>query len=65
MRDLTNSNVNRQTIFNNRFAIEKGQVCIGLPWMLFKGEYKFTTQMEAAFYDLDERTVKRYLNDLL
>ena len=29
--------------------------------MLFEGEYKFTIKMVADFYDIDERTVKRYL----
>ena len=61
MRDLTNSNIDRQNILNNRFAIEKIQGYIGLPGMLFEGEYKFTTQMVADFYEIDERTVKRYL----
>jgi len=61
MRDLTNSNIDRQNILNNRFAIEKIQEYIGLPGMLFEGEYKFTIQMVADFYDIDERTVKRYL----
>ncbi len=61
MRDLTNSNIDRQNILNNRFAIEKIQEYIGLPGMLFEGEYKFTIQMVADFYNIDERTVKRYL----
>jgi hypothetical protein len=61
MRDLTNSNIARQNILNNSFAVEKVQEYIGLPGMFFKGEYKFTTQMVAGFYDINERTVKRYL----
>ena len=31
--------------------------------MLFEGEYKFTTQMVAAFYGVEERTIKRYLEN--
>ena len=63
MKDLTNSNIDRQNILNNRFALEKIQEYIGLPGMLFEGEYKFTTQMVADFYGVDERTVKRYLEN--
>ncbi len=42
MKDLTNSNIDRQNILNNRFAIMRIQEYIGLPCMLFKDEYRFT-----------------------
>lgn len=63
MRELTNSNIDRQNILNNRFALEKIQDYIGISGMLFEGEYRFTTQMVADFYAIDERTVKRYLEN--
>ena len=63
MKDLTNSNIDRQNILNNRFALEKIQEFVGLPGMLFEGEYRFTTQMVVDFYGVDERTVKRYLEN--
>jgi hypothetical protein len=31
--------------------------------MLFEGEYRFTTQMIADFYRVDERTIKIYLEN--
>ena len=61
MKDLTNSNIARQNILNNRYALERVQEYIGFPGMLFEGEYRFTTKMVADFYEVDERTVKRYL----
>jgi hypothetical protein len=61
MKDLTNSNIERQNILNNRYALERIQKYIGLPGMLFEGEYRFTTKSVADFYEMDERTVKRYL----
>lgn len=61
MKDLTASNIDRQNILNNRYALERIQEYVGLSGMLFEGEYKFTTQMVADFYAVDERTVKRYL----
>jgi len=42
MKDLTNSNIYRQNILNNRFATERIQEYIGLAGMLFKEEYRFS-----------------------
>lgn len=50
MKNLTNSNIDRQNILNNRFALAKIQEFIGLPGMLFEGEYKFTVQMAALAF---------------
>ena len=61
MKDLTNSDVARQNILNNRYALERIQQYIGFIGILFNGEYKFTTRMVADFYEVDERTIKRYL----
>ena len=63
MKDLTNSNIDRQNILNNRFALEKIQEYIGVSGLFFEGEYKFTTQMVADFYGVEERTIKRYLEN--
>ena len=63
MKDLTNSNIDRQNILNNRFALDKIQEYIGLSGMLFEGEYRFTIQMVADFYGVSERTIKRYLEN--
>ena len=61
MKDLVSSNIERQNILNNKYALQRIQDFIGLPGMLFEGEYRFTLQMVADFYEIDERTVKRYL----
>ena len=61
MKDLTNSNVERQNILNNRYALERVQEYIGLPAILFEGEYWLTKQMVADFFEVEERTVERYL----
>lgn len=63
MKDLTNSNIDRQNILNNRFALDKIQEYIGLSGMLFEGEYRFTIQMVADFYGVSERTIQRYLEN--
>lgn len=62
MKDLTNSNIDRQNILNNRYALTQIQEYIGLPGMLFEGEYRFTKKMVAGFFGIDVSTVDRYLS---
>ncbi len=62
-KDLTNSNIERQNILNNKYALERVQEYIGLPGMMFEGEYRFTKKMVADFYEIDERTLERYLEN--
>lgn len=61
MKDLTNSNIERQNILNNRYALEQIQDYIGLPAILFENEYWLTKQMVADFFEVEERTIERYL----
>jgi hypothetical protein len=61
MKNLTTSNIERQNILNNKYALQRISEFIGLPGLLFDGEYRFTSKMVADFYEIDERTVKRYL----
>ena len=62
MKDLTSSNVERQNILNNKYAIERVQEYVGLPEMLFEGEYRFTKQMVIDFFEIDLSTLNRYLD---
>jgi len=61
MKDLTNSNIERQNVLNNRYALEQIQGYIGLPAILFEGEYWLTKKMVADFFEVEERTIERYL----
>ncbi|MDP2302326.1 MAG: DNA-binding protein [Ignavibacteria bacterium] len=61
MKDLTNSNIERQNILNNRFALERIRNYLGIEGLLFQEEFKFTKQMVADFFEIDERTIERYL----
>ena len=49
-RDLTQSNIERQNILNNRFAVDNIAKSLDVVGMLFEGEYRFTKQMVADFY---------------
>ena len=61
MKDLTISNIERQNVLNNRFAVSKVQEHLDIEGMLFEGEYRFTKKMVAYFYEVEERTIERYL----
>ncbi len=61
MKDLTISNIERQNVLNNRFAVSKVQEHLDIEGMLFAGEYRFTKKMVADFYEVEERTIERYL----
>ena len=61
MKDLTISNIERQNVLNNRFAVSKVQEHLDIEGMLFEGEYRFTKKMVADFYEVEERTIEHYL----
>ena len=62
MKDLTISNIERQNVLNNRFAVSKMQEHLDIEGMLFEGEYRFTKKMVADFYQVDISTIDRYLS---
>ena len=61
MKDLTVSNIERQNVLNNRYAVDEIQKNIDIEGMLFEGEYRYTKKMVADFYEVEERTIERYL----
>ncbi len=61
MKDITESNIQRQNILNNRFALIKAQEHFALGGVLFEGEYVFTKQQVAALFDISDATIERYL----
>jgi hypothetical protein len=60
-KNLSISTIERQNVLNNRFAVEAIQKALNIEAMFFEGQYCFTKQMVADFYEVDERTIKRYL----
>ena len=55
------SNIERQNVLNNRFAVEAIQKALNIEALFFDGQYCFTKQMVANFYEVEERTIERYL----
>lgn len=61
--DLTNSSIERQNILNNRYAIEEIQKAAGIKGLLFENQYRFLNEQVAAFFEIDIRTIRRYLKN--
>ncbi len=60
-KQLTNSNIDRQNILNNQYAMNEIEKAVGIKGILFEGSYRFTKQQIAAFFEVDSRTIERYL----
>lgn len=60
-KQLVDSAIDRKNILNNSFAVSELQDQIGIRGVLFDGEYRFTTQQVADFYEVESRTLRRYL----
>jgi len=61
MKDLTNSTVSRQNILNNPYALAEIQQAVGINFVSFEGQLWITKAQLATFYEIDVRTVDRYI----
>ncbi|MDR2824219.1 MAG: DNA-binding protein, partial [Prevotellaceae bacterium] len=57
------SQIERQNVLNNCFALEAIQKALNIDAMFFDGQYCFTKQMVADFYGVDTSTIDRYLTN--
>lgn len=63
MNDLTISSIERQNVLNNKYAVNALQEKLGFTGLPFEGEYRFTKKMVADFYEVEERTIERLLDE--
>jgi hypothetical protein len=61
-KQLQESFLDRKNILNNPFALEHIQHEIGLRGVQFENEYRVTSKQVATFFEVDEKTVDRYLS---
>ena len=59
---LTESQIERENILNNPFALQKVEEVLSLGGVKYKGESIFTKTDVATLFGIDERTVERYLS---
>ena len=60
-QDLTTSQIDRQNILNNKYALQTIQQNLNIKFINFKGTLYITKQMAADFYEVDIRTLSRTL----
>ena len=62
-KDLTASQIDRQNILNNDLAIREVQNQTGLQGIIFEDKLCFTKSVTATYFDVDIRTIERYVSD--
>jgi hypothetical protein len=62
-KDLTTSRIDRQNILNNDIALAEIQGKGDFKGILFEGKLTFTKDMVAAFFEVEPRTIERYLSE--
>lgn len=60
-KDLTNSRIDRQNILNNELALEEIQNTSNIKGVIFEDKLCFTKNMVASFFEVDVRTIERYV----
>lgn len=60
-KDLTNSKIDRQNILNNNYAVSEIEKACNVEGLLFEDKIVFTKEQVAQFYEIDIRTLERYL----
>ncbi|MBR5179826.1 MAG: DNA-binding protein [Lachnospiraceae bacterium] len=61
-KDLTSSRLDRQNILNNEIAVEEIQEKSGVEGILWNEKLYFTREMTASFFEVDIRTISRYID---
>ena len=60
-KDLTTSRLDRQNILNNDLAVEEIQTKAGIEGVMWNGRGYITRDAAAAFFEVDIRTIGRYI----
>ena len=60
-KDLTTSRLDRQNILNNELAVEEIQEKSGVEGVFWDGKLFITREMTASFFEVDIRTISRYI----
>lgn len=60
-KDLTTSNIDRQNILNNPFALQEIEKAIGIKGINFDGKTFILREQVAAFFEVTLRTINNYI----
>lgn len=61
-KDLTQSRLDRQNILNNELAIQEIQETSVVEAVFFEDRFLMTKEMVASFFEVDIRTIERYIS---
>ena len=61
-KDLTTSRIDRQNILNNELAIEEMHNSVDTKMVFWNDKYYFTKEMLASYFDVETRTIERYIS---
>lgn len=64
-KDLTNSILDRQNLLNNELAVQEIQKQTGIQGIMYDGRIRLTKSMVATYFDVDVRTIERYVSENL
>lgn len=59
---LDKSALDRKNILNNPFAIDQVQKDVGIKGYEFDGKYRYTLEQVATFFEVDLKTIRRYIS---
>lgn len=62
-KDLTTLKIDRQNILNNELAVNEIQTQTGIQGIVYDGRIRFTKTMVATYFDVDQRTIERYVSE--
>lgn len=62
-KDLTTSRIDRQNILNNEIAITEIRSTSNIHGIIFEGNAYLTKGMVAAFFEVEPRTIERYVSE--
>lgn len=62
-KDLTSSAIERQNILNNNYALEEIQKATEIKGVIFQDQIYLTKDQIARFFEVDVRTIERYISD--
>ena len=62
-KDLTQSSIERQNILNNNYALSEIETASGVQGIEFQGEIWLLKDQVAQFFQIDIRTIERYLSE--
>jgi len=63
MKDLTNSHIDRKNVLNNNTAVKEIYTQLGFVGIVFENKYRYTLNQVSKFYEVDNRTIERILDE--